>query len=148
MKTLFFAFSLLCCSAWLTAQTSSSQTGGSTGTNTGTSGSPAGQVNPASQQDNIQGCLTGSDGDFTLTDSKGIKYKLAGNTSRLSSYLEHQVEVKGKVAGSGGETSNSPMSTDTSTGTQGTGTATKQGVVQTFHVSKVTKISDSCSASK
>src|ERR1041385_7890742 len=99
MKTLFFALTLLCCSAWLAAQTSPSQTGGSTGTNTGTSGSPAGQVNPASQQDSIQGCLTGSDGDFTLTDSNGIKYKLTGNTSRLSSHLEHQIRSEERRVG-------------------------------------------------
>jgi len=147
MKISILAVTLLSCSFWVAAQTSSSQSGSSNRDN-GTSGSPAGQLNPASQQQTIEGCLMGSDGNFTLTDSTGVKFKLSGNTSRLSSHLEHQIGVTGKVASPNSETTNSPTSTDTSTGTQGTGTATKQGVVQTFHVSKVTKIAGACEDKK
>ena len=132
MKTLVITIGLLCSACWLVGQTSSKKS-----------------LDPRSQQDTVQGCLMGSDGNFTLTDSMGIKYKLSGNTSQLSSRTKHQVEVLGKVEHSNNdETTNSPTSTDTSTGTQGTGTATKQGVVQTFHVSKVTKVAGACSEKK
>ena len=131
MKTLVITIGLLCSASWLVGQTSSKNT-----------------LDPRSQQDSVQGCLMGADGNFTLTDSMGIKYKLSGNTAQLSSHTKHQVEVLGKVEHPNAETTNSPTGTDTSTGTQGTGTATKQGVVQTFHISKVTKIADACSEKK
>ena len=131
MKILVIMLVLLGCSAWLMAQTSSKHPG-----------------HAASQQDTVDGCLMGSDGNFTITDSTGIKYKLSGDTAQLSSHTGHQVEVKGKVDTSEAEATNSPTSTDTSTGTQGTGTATKQGVVQTFHISKVMKTAGACSEKK
>lgn len=131
MKTLVIMLALLFCSVWLVAQTSSKHAG-----------------HASSSQDTVDGCLMGSNGNFTLTDSTGIKYKLSGDTAQLSAHTSHQVEVKGKVDTSEAEATNSPTSTDTSTGTQGTGTATKQGVVQTFHVSKVMKIAGACSENK
>jgi hypothetical protein len=125
----------------MVAQTSPDQTGPLPGANSGTSGSPAGQVNPANNEETLQGCLMGSAGHYTLTDSSGVQFKLTGNTSRLSSHLEHQIEVKGKTA-------DKDTTGSASTGSQGTGTAMSGGTPQVFHVSKVTKISDACSAHK
>jgi hypothetical protein len=129
-NTLLLAVTLLCCATWMAAQ-SSSNPGGSTST---------GQMNSGQNQTTIQGCLTSSSGNYVITDSSGTQYQLSGNTANLSSHANQQVKVKGVVSGSDTSTSG--------TGTQGTGTATTAGSAQTFHVSKVTKISDSCSTGK
>ncbi|MBS1852869.1 MAG: hypothetical protein JST79_18350 [Acidobacteria bacterium] len=104
------------------------------------------ELSPESRKTRMNGCLEKQDGGFILTDSMGIKFKLSGNASLLSKNAGHQVEVLGEVARPNAESSDSPLSTDSSTGTQGTGSATKQGVVQTFRVAKVMKTADACSS--
>jgi hypothetical protein len=97
----------------------------------------------------ITGCLMNSGGNYMVTDSGGTQYQLAGDTSKLSSHVNQQVQIKGMSSSSGSTGSSAPTSTSsTATGTQGTASATS-GSTQTFTVSKVKKISDSCgSASK
>lgn len=174
-KTVLLALILLCCSAWMVAQTTPDQSGGSTG-GSGTSGTSSGQAGSSTGQagtqtdtgsgsqansghgmngneTTISGCLMSSGGNYMITDSTGTQYQLAGDTSKLSSHVNQQVQVKGMASGSGASASgsgsmNSGSSSSTSsasTGTQGTGSATS-GSSQTFTVSKVKKISDSCSS--
>jgi hypothetical protein len=151
-KNMMLVFTLLCCSAWAMAQNPSDPATGSgtQGTPSGQTGSSASQTGSMSgdktsgmkgNQTTIQGCLMGSGGDYTLTDSAGMQYHLTGDTSKLAGHENQQVSVKGMATGSSTDMSgNSP----TATGTQGTGTATTAGNAQNFSVAKVKKISDSC----
>lgn len=43
----------------------------------------------------IRGCLSGSPGNFTLTDQNGMQYKLMGNDGALQSKVGHEVEITG-----------------------------------------------------
>jgi hypothetical protein len=43
----------------------------------------------------IRGCLSGSAGNFTLTDQNGMQYKLVGNDAALQSKVGHEVEITG-----------------------------------------------------
>ena len=46
----------------------------------------------------VQGCLSGSEGNFTLTDDKGTAYQLTGSTADLSAHVGHEIEVTGTTA--------------------------------------------------
>jgi hypothetical protein len=41
----------------------------------------------------LRGCLSGSEGNFTLTDLNGTQYKLLGNDMALKNKAGHEVEV-------------------------------------------------------
>lgn len=125
IRTLLLAMALLCCSMWAIAQTSQDQSGSKTSDN------PAGEMKPSSRQMTIEGCLATSGDNYMITDSAGTRYRLTGSTSNLRSHVNEQVKVTGTGVG---------------TGTQGTGTATTTETTETFHVAKVTKISDSCTS--
>lgn len=43
----------------------------------------------------IRGCLSGSVGNFTLTDQNGMQYKLMGNDDLLQSKVGHEIEITG-----------------------------------------------------
>jgi hypothetical protein len=55
----------------------------------------------STNQTTVQGCLSGSAGGFTLTDSSGIAYQLAGDTAKLTDHVGHEVEITGTTAVSG-----------------------------------------------
>ena len=143
-KTILLTLILLGSSAWMVAQSSPTSpsdapqgSGGTTGQ--ATSGDQHSGMN--GNETTIKGCLTSSGSNYVLTDSSGMHYQLQGSTSKLSSHVNQQVQVRGTSSGAGSETS---------TGTQGTGTATTRGAnsTQPFNVSKVKKIADSCTSSK
>lgn len=100
--------------------------------------SPAAQqLNPAQAGtqktgggDTIEGCLAGSSGNFTLTDSSGKTYQLAGDTTKLSEHVGHTIRISG-----------SQKSADQ----QGSGGSSAQ---PTFTVEKVKMVSPSCSTPK
>jgi uncharacterized protein DUF5818 len=60
---------------------------------TGATSSRAGQS--ASSQTTVEGCLSGSDGNFTLTDKNGTTYQLTGDTAKLSEHVGHEVKITG-----------------------------------------------------
>jgi hypothetical protein len=93
-KTLMLAISLLVSVAWLQAQSQYPQTGSS---QTGSSAS--------SGQATIQGCLQGSDGNYTLTDKSRTTYQLQGDTSKLSAHVGHEVQITGSTTSAAGATS-------------------------------------------
>jgi hypothetical protein len=74
---------LLLCAGWAGAQYGS-------GANT-----PSSDTTPATVQRTIQGCLDGSDGNFTLTDTTGATYQLTGKTEGLSAHVGHTIRVTG-----------------------------------------------------
>lgn len=127
-RTILFTLILLCSSAWAVAQSTPS------------SGDHADKDQVKREMHTsetvIRGCLNGSADSYTLTDSSGTQYQLQGNTSKLSSRVNTQVEIRGTPSGTPG------------TGTQGTGTATTQGSVPSFNVMQVKKIAGSCPAKK
>jgi hypothetical protein len=68
--------------------TSDSNSKASTSSDTGMSQTNAGG-------DWIEGCLSGSDGNYTLTDKTGTSYRLTGDTAKLSEHIGHEVKVSG-----------------------------------------------------
>ena len=48
----------------------------------------------------VQGCLSGSDGSYTLTADNGTTYQLTGNTAALKDHVGHEVQITGKTSGS------------------------------------------------
>ena len=91
----------------------------------------------------IEGCLSGSAGSWTLTDQSGKTWQLAGDTSKLSDHVGHQVRITGtdnsSSASSSGSTGSSPSSS-------ATGAGSSSGSQSTFNVQKVKMISSSCPA--
>lgn len=81
----------------------------------------------ASGQMTVEGCLSGSNGNFTLTDKNGTSYQLTGDTAKLTEHVGHEVKVTGmSSSGAGGE------SASTGAGSQ------------TLQVSSVKHISKTC----
>lgn len=64
--------------------------------------------NPSSSdmsQTTIQGCLAGSDGNYTLTDKSGTTYQLTGDTAKLQNHVGHTIQVTGTSAPDAGDMS-------------------------------------------
>lgn len=98
----------------------------------------------------IEGCLSGSAGNWTLTDQSGKTWQLAGDTSKLSDHVGHQVRLMGSdnsSSASGASGSSSPSSSSPSSST-GAGAGSSSGTQSTFTVNKVKMISSTCSTSK
>jgi hypothetical protein len=51
-------------------------------------------ASPGSQSA-IRGCLTGSSGNYTLTDQNGTQYQVAGDDATLRSMVGREVEITG-----------------------------------------------------
>ena len=164
-KTILLTFTLLACSAWMVAQSTpsssqspdtSSSPSTSAGQSTGSaasqsSGSQAGSAESQSSgsETTIRGCLNSSGGSYTLTDASGTTYQLQGDSSKLSAHVNNEVEIKGTAsgasgAGAAGSTSPSAGSS-ASTGASSTGSAAGS---QMFNVTKVKKVSGTCSTTK
>jgi Protein of unknown function (DUF5818) len=85
MRYLLLSIVLLC-AGWVVAQESAAQTN-----------SPAsGQTSSTnSGETTVQGCLSGSNGNYMLTDKNGTSYKLTGETAKLSEHVGHEIRVTG-----------------------------------------------------
>jgi hypothetical protein len=130
---LMLAAILLLSAAWLQAQ-QYPQAGSSPSSSSPTSSSQSdsSQSGSASSQ-TVEGCLQGSDGNFTLTDKSGMTYQLAGDTSKLTEHVGHEVQIKGSTSGA------SPAGSS----------AGAAGEQQTLTVESVKHVSKTCkSASK
>ena len=88
-KIVMLAVALLASTAWLQAQQYPPDTSKQTG----------------SSQNKVEGCLQGSDGNFTLTDSSGTAYQLQGDTAKLTEHVGHEVQITGTA--SAGDSANS-----------------------------------------
>jgi len=125
-KTLMLAQSFLLSAALLHAQEQYPQ---------------AGSRATASGQTTVQGCLQGSDGNYTLTDNSGTTYTLQGDTSKLSAHVGHEVQITGTTSGaSAASPSAGAGTTNPTTGTPTTGARQSTLTVQNMkHISKTCK---------
>jgi hypothetical protein len=84
-------------------------------------------------QTTVQGCLSGSNGSYTLSDKNGNTYQLTGDTAKLSEHVGHEVKVTG-TSGSSADSSNASATTGNA------------GSQQTLQVSSVKHVSKTCSS--
>jgi hypothetical protein len=113
--------------SWAAAQDTSSQASPSS--------SGYGQTrSSAGAEKTVEGCLSGSNGSYTLTDKNGTTYQLTGDTAKLSDHVGHEVKITGAA---GSEASGSGMAG----GTAGSSAS------QTLQVSSVKHISKTCKSS-
>lgn len=97
-------------------------------------------TNPGS----VQGCLGGSDGNFTLTqDSTGTVFKLAGSDDKLKKHVGHEVAVSGQMSGDSGSAS-APR--DQQGAPSSGNTDTNAADSSTIQVSDVKMVSAQCSS--
>jgi len=170
-KTFLITAILLLSAAWAVAQTSPS-TPQSTTPDTSSQQPTTPSTSPSQQPDtsstttqttttqttqtssnsstSIEGCLSGSAGNWTLTDQSGKTWQLAGDTSKLSDHVGHQVRLMGSdnsssASRSSSPSSSSPSSSNPSSGAGATGAGSSSGSQPTFTVQKVKMISSACS---
>ena len=154
----------LCAGLALAQDTPSNGASGQNGTTTTTTQTTTDQ---STSSNTIRGCLTGTSGNYMLTDATGISYKVQGDDSQLSSNVNKQVEVMGTIGSSASASAsnnadtNAPNSSSasgqpnqggnpdasgaggSSTGATATATASK-----TLDATSVKAVADSCSNSK
>ena len=129
MRQILFLSVLLLGATWAMAQGDQNQTAPSDPSATTHSA-----ATPTSSGGNmtVQGCLSGSDGNYTLTDKNGTTYELKGDTAKLSEHVGHEIKVTGSTSSS----SMSPSGGGTETGAS----------QQTLQVSSVKHVSKTCSS--
>ncbi len=131
MRRLLLLLSVLLLGAcWAVAQDTTSQTKSNSSETSASSGQTTSAT--SSGATTVQGCLSGSSGNFTLTDKNGTTYQLTGDTAKLSEHVGHEVKVTG-------------TSSSASTASGGSASATTGAAgSQTLEVSSVKHISKTC----
>lgn len=138
MRKLLVMSVLLLGTAWVAAQTSPSSSSDQSSSTSSQSSTQA--TSGASGSQTVEGCLSGSNGNFTLTDKSGTSYQLAGDTSKLSDHVGQDVQI----TGSSSQNSSASAPSSSSGASAASSGASAQ---QTLNVSSVTKVSDTCSNS-
>ena len=87
----------------------------------------------AGGQSTIEGCLSGSSGNYMLTDQNGTMYQLSGDTAKLSEHVGHEIKVSGTSS-----------SADNSASSAGTANSASGSAQQTIQVASVKHISKTC----
>jgi hypothetical protein len=131
-------------------QTAPTATPQSTAPDTSAPSSQSDQSSSSSgKAQSIEGCVsqdTGMAGGYVLTDNSGMKYTLAGDTSKLSSFVGQEVKVKGTVAaGSASSSATADQSSSTASGAPPAGGASSAAAQQQLTVKDVKKVADTCS---
>ena len=115
---------------------------------TSMSGSAGTEVKANSNPISLQGCLSGSDGAYNLTDKQtGMVFSLTGKSDTLSQHVGHEVEVTGQK--STAASNDSTMNNSANSSSTGASSANPNGARDsvTFQVDDVRMISEHCSAS-
>ncbi len=134
MRRLVLLLSVLLLGAsWAVAQDTTSPTNSNSSASSGQTSSAT-----ASGATTVQGCLSGSSGNFTLTDKTGNTYQLTGDTAKLSEHVGHEVKVTGTTSSASASTGG------TAAGGTAAGTAGASGNSQTLEVSSTKHISKTC----
>src|ERR1700756_1035506 len=120
--------------SWAIAQDTSSQTSPSS---SGQSSASSASRTSSGGENTVEGCLSGSSGNYTLSDKNGNTYQLTGDTAKLSEHVGHEV----KVTGTSSSGSASAAGGGTTTGTTGQAAGAN---AQTLEVSSVKHISKTC----
>jgi hypothetical protein len=84
----------------------------------------------------VEGCLAGSDGNYTLTDNSGTTYQLTGDTAKLQNHLGHTIQVTGTSASNEGST----------TGKQSGSMSAPSESQPTFNVTSFKHVSTTCNS--
>lgn len=90
---------------------------------------PQGSASGSAGAKTVEGCLSSSGGQYTLTDQQGKSYQLSGDTSKLAEHVGHEVKITGT------ESSGSASSASTGAGEAGM----MLEVASVKHVSKTCK---------
>lgn len=115
---------LLLGTCWAVAQ-DSTPAGQNDSTQSTPTQSSSGQM--ASSQ-TIEGCLSGANGKYTLTDQQGTSYELTGNTAKLADHVGHEMKITGT----------------TSSGSDSNATSSGSSAGQTLQVSSFKHVSKTC----
>jgi len=113
MRKLLALCVLLLGVSWATAQNSTPKSSTSAGGGTKT----------------VEGCLSSTGGQYTLTDQQGKTFQLSGDTSKLAEHVGHEVKITG--------TESSGSASSTATGAGETGMMLEVSSIK--HVSKTCK---------
>jgi hypothetical protein len=105
---------LLLGTSWVVAQNSTNTQSGQSQTNPGYSTqSGSGQSDSSAMakgntgtQHSVVGCLSSSNGTYTLTAKNGKTYQLMGDTSKLSDHVGHEMRVTGTMSSASAGTEN------------------------------------------
>jgi hypothetical protein len=137
MRQIFLLVSVLILGlSWAVAQDA---TQGSTSPSRGTDPNNSGQNAAGSAgQKTVTGCLSGSNGSYTLTDKHGMTYQLTGDTAKLSDHVGHEVKITGNSNSAGSAASGGAAATGARPGGAGT--------EKTLEVSSVKHVSKTCQA--
>jgi len=128
-KLLLLLSVLLLGVAWAIAQDST--TNSTQGSTDSSQSQHSGQARTSAGETTVEGCLSGSSGNFTLTDKHGTSYQLTGDTAKLSEHVGHEVKVTGV---SGSAATGASGSTESAAGAAG----------QSLQVTSVKHISKTC----
>lgn len=151
MRKLLVLSVLLLGTVWVAAQTDPSQSSpspsASSSTSSQTSSNPSSQASSSASstgQTTVEGCLSGSNGNFTLTDKSGTSYQLSGDTAQLSDHVGHDVQITGSTQNSSASASSPSSNSGANAASSGQSGASAQ---QTLSVSSMKHISSTCSTS-
>ncbi len=130
MKRILLLSSILLLSAvWAVAQND----------NQSSTSSQSSQTSSTASETTIQGCLSGANGNLSLTDKSGTTYQLTGDTAKLQKHVGHTVELTGtEVTSSASNTSETPSGAMS-------GSAETQPM---FNVTSFKHVSSKCSSSE
>jgi len=89
----------------------------------------------------VEGCLSGSVGNYSLTDKSGTTYQLTGDTARLENHVGHTIQVTGSTApNSDSSAANAPKDPSGAM----SGSTGSNGAQTTLNVASFKHISASC----
>jgi len=134
MRRLLLLSVVLLAASWGMAQDATNQINQST--------SQAAQdqsANSRGAETSVEGCLTGANGSYTLSDISGNAYQLTGDTSKLADYVGHEIKVTGISEASATSSSAGSSAATPETAKQSAGASR-----QTFQISSVKHISKTC----
>jgi hypothetical protein len=162
-KAIFLSSVLMLCAAFALAQDTPSSSSSQAGSNsTASQGSATAPDQDATSSGNtIQGCLSGTSGNYMLTDATGVMYQLTGDEAQLSANLNKEVEVTG-TAGAKASTPSTNSPEANAPGSANAGEASASGnaagtsangspnanAAKTLEVTSIKKVADSCSSGK